>query len=139
MANGFGFTKVGVTQLKALNGRLFGLTDVENLTPEVVKSGVEYAKRIAPQDTGALKRAIHGRYGRKNAGVYVKTPDHSDGRKRPYMLWHHGFGIYNQVRSGPTRPTSGKGDFLFATSRYLKRIAKERFTKRITQKLKQNG
>jgi len=132
----FKFDAVGVTQLRSLSGYFRGLVDVKDLTPEIIKEGVRFAKSIAPHDTGSLRNAIHGQYGLKNAGVYVRVPDHPDGRKRPYMLWHHGLGVYSQVRTGDTKPTSGNGAFLYATTRYIRRIAKGKYRQRIKQNMK---
>ena len=115
------------------------LKNIRSVIPGIVRSGVAFAKRNAPGkyssinpgksrgSTGSLREAIYGRYGITSAGVYVRTPNHPDGRARPYQMWHHGRGIYPQVQTGHTRPRSGRANFLVATNRFMKRIAKERF------------
>lgn len=120
----------GTTQVSSITSKITAFADPSNVPPEVVRKGVRYAKARAPYDTGALRDAINGRYGSKNAGVFVKTPNHPDGRRRPYMLWHHGYGIYPQVESGPTSPNSGDHKFMFSTAEYMKRKALEEYRER---------
>lgn len=81
----------------------------ENMANSTVRYGKLFAVKIAPHDTGALRRAIRTILFNKKAGkAILRLQQPKDGRGRPYHMWHHNFPV-----SGP----SGKG-YKLATGKY---------------------
>lgn len=105
---------------QAKNAKISVTTLRTRINDRVLLKAYRKAFRWAPHDTGALRQAIYMSKGPKNAGIRLRVPRHPDGRRRAYMLWHHGRGIYPQVRDGPTRPKTGKQpDFMVLVQRYM--------------------
>ena len=127
---------VNVSGGRQLNLR--GIGDTRVVDRQIIKAGLEFAKRFAPgrhhgrtpyarRSTGALRDAIYAKYARGNMGVYVRVPRHPDNRRRNYHLWMHGRGRYN-TRTGRFKPKTGYPDFMFRTARFMRRIAKARYS-----------
>jgi hypothetical protein len=57
------------------------------IAPDLAKRGYNFARRIMPVDTGALRAALQW-HGVKTSGKIIqRQPRHPDGRNRPYHLW----------------------------------------------------
>ena len=107
--------------------------------PDVVKEGYKFVQKIAPRQTGALLRAVKKeKSGKQSAKLVSYTPNHADGRQRPYHLWMHD--IPAPARSGAGagsgyktsgRIRSGEPMFMYAAQDYMKSIAGETFKKKL--------
>ena len=125
------FAEIRISGAKSLNAKMTKLSSTlrGEFAPAVAEKGFDYARNLAPQDTGALKRAIQLIKRKESAEVRVYTPAHSDGRGRPYQMWMHDIpapvinkngtrGGYKN-KSGKYRPKSGIPDFMFKTREYM--------------------
>lgn len=73
---------------------------VENeLTAEVVEFGYNYAMRVMPDYSGALKRAFEKKVYRKTGSLTQFQPAQGRRNPRPYHLWLNGTGNRTYLRS----------------------------------------
>lgn len=138
--------RVGITQLRAKFGRLRATGQTGELNKDIVRQTVKYTKAIAPgphhpqrgkrKATGALVAGIRGVYGKKRSGVISETPQHRDGRMRPYNLWMHGLGVYKGVRTGETKPLSGEVAYMFKGMRFMRKLVRSEYRQKIREILK---
>ena len=102
----------------------------KKFAPELAKEGYNYARRIAPMDTGALIDAIQFVPKKNSAKVVLNQPVHpKDGKTKPYHLWMHGIKAPSQSSGGAGsgydtsvgrhKPKSGVPRFMYVTYDYM--------------------
>lgn len=122
-------TATGITQVQSKTAQLSAFGEDTRIPKDVVREAVRFAKSVATVKTGALRDAIHGRYGRVNTGLYIKVPDNPDRRSRPYHLWRHGLGKYgNTLRTDDA--------VLFKAIPFMERRVVEKYVQGLSEVLK---
>jgi len=119
----------------------------KDFTEIIINKAYDYARNLAPHDTGALKNAIQKIIQKNSGRVRLVQPSHRDGRNRPYHMWFHGIkapsptgknsaGRGYDLRSRNNRPKSGIPNFMDLTYDYMESQTTKSIQEQVSQMFK---